>query len=331
MINEKSKNYSKTSENDPLRKNVKKNFELSTGVRLNLAFLPAGNFLMGQTEYETKSLILSFGREWHEKWCERELPRHSVLISKNFLMAESPITVEQFSIFIKETGYKTDSEKADWAYIWTGKEWEKTKGIFWQCDVHGENILNSNPDQPVIYVSWYDAVEYCKWLTVKYKKNFRLPTEAEWEYACRAGSELMIYSGNINFTGSLSVELDEIAWYSENCRANETTSVISTDPEKIKLHTKQSGPQTVRQKKPNIFGLYDMIGNVWEWCSDWYDEEYYSISPTNDPAGPELGSQHVLRGGSWFGDSRDCRAAFRGGKFPDYRSYDIGFRVIMEI
>ncbi len=316
------------SKNNSYNEDSLKIIELSNNIKIRLAFIPAGNFLMGQSDFENNAIILAFGRDWHEKWCKRELPQHPVFISNDFFISVSPITVEQFSVFVEDTGYMTDSENAGWSYIWKGLDWEKNKGVFWQCDVNGENILHTNSSQPVIYVSWHDTVEYCGWLTKKFQTIFRLPSEAEWEYACRAGSSEMVYSGNIDFTNPKeSTTLDEIAWYSGNCRAKESNGFFAENVLEKNNHIKQSGPKSVCQKKPNDLGLYDMIGNVWEWCSDWYDEEYYLISPEENPTGPEIGSRHVMRGGSWFSETRDARAAFRGGKLPDYRSYDIGFRI----
>ncbi len=167
-------------------------------------------------------------------------------------------------------------------------------------------------DKPVETVSWFEAVEFCNRLSEKYNQEpaykgkgeniewdrkslgFRLPTEAEWEYACRAGT-----------SGDRYGVLDNIAWYKDN--SNKST-------------------QPVGQKDKNEFGLYDMLGNVWEWCWDWY-KEGYDKDQRDNPKDPDNGSYRVIRGGSWRNDARLCRSAFRGDSGPDSRSYDVGFRL----
>jgi len=158
------------------------------------------------------------------------------------------------------------------------------------------------PDNPVDRVSWYDAIKFCKKFKEKYGVEIRLPYEAEWEYACRAGTSTKYYWGN---------KMDEdFCWYSGN-----------------------SGGEThpVGKKKPNGFGLYDMIGNVWEWCMDWYGSDYYSSSPVKNPHGPAGGEYKVLRGGSWFNTGYFVRTAFRSRYFPVNRSYLDGFRVVSSL
>ena len=127
-----------------------------------------------------------------------------------------------------------------------------------------------------------------------------MPTEAQWEYACRAGSKTRYCFGDD------ASKLDEYAWYGQ-------VSGGKTHP--------------VGEKKPNAWGLYDMHGNVSELCQDWYDDAYYAKSPTDDPTGPPTGSCRVGRGGSWFDDARYCRSAYRGGHGPGDRDYDLGLRV----
>jgi len=164
-------------------------------------------------------------------------------------------------------------------------------------------VMGNNPSRfegcdqcPVEQVSWNDAQEFISRLNSRVDDEFRygLPTEAQWEYACRAGT-----------TGDYAGNLDEMAWYSGN-----------------------SGSKTypVGQKKPNAWGLYDMHGNIWEWCQDWYDSGYYAKSPGVDPRGPEGGSDRVHRGGGWGDDGRGCRSALRGNYSPGNRFDYLGFR-----
>jgi formylglycine-generating enzyme required for sulfatase activity len=162
-------------------------------------------------------------------------------------------------------------------------------------------IMGSNPsdfkgdDLPVESVFWDDAASFCKKLSKKTGGKYRLPTETEWEYACRAGT-----------TGARYRDLDEIAWHSGNS-GNKTHPVAG--------------------KKPNALGLYDMIGNVWEWCADWYGEYEKADEGVTDPGGPSSGQYRVLRGGAWLNNEHDCRASFRDRLDPSFRSLHIGFRV----
>ena len=168
-------------------------------------------------------------------------------------------------------------------------------------------VMGKNPSHfkgaknPVEKVSWSDCVEFCNRLSRKTGQSVRLPTEAEWEYACRAGTTGRFYFGD-NDSG-----LGEYAWYTNN-------SGSKTHP--------------VGGKKPNAFGLYDMHGNVWEWCADWYDSGYYEQSPTDDPQGLRGGKTRVLRGGSWSDGPRLCRSARRFGYSPTGTHDSIGFRVV---
>jgi formylglycine-generating enzyme required for sulfatase activity len=152
----------------------------------------------------------------------------------------------------------------------------------------------------VIHVSWNDAVAYCEWLSEKTGKKYRLPTEAEWEYAVRGGQK----SKHYKYAGG--DELSELAWYNEN-------SGSKTHP--------------VGGKKANELGLYDMSGNVWEWCQDWYGD-YSSASQTN-PTGASTGTRRVLRGGSWGYPDWNCRVSYRYFNSPTYRNINLGFRLAL--
>ena len=172
----------------------------------------------------------------------------------------------------------------------------------------GEDYVKEGPDYPASYVSWDDAVAYCKKLSEKEGKTYRLPTEAEWEYACRAGTQTTRSFGNDEKV------LGDYAWYAKN----------AYDIDEKYAHQ-------VGLKKPNAFGLYDMHGNALEWCHDYYEEDYYQQSPINDPLGPASGSLRVLRGGSWGNLTRRTRSAFRFWVDPDRFSRSGGFRLVREL
>jgi len=228
-----------------------------------------------------------------------EKPVHTVTVS-DFWLGKYEVTVAEFEKFISTTGYQTDAEKGDGSYCWTGREWEKKVGVNWRCDAQGNVRKSSELNHPVIHVSWNDAVAYCDWLSKKTGQNYRLPTEAEWEYAARGGNK----SRGYQYSGSNN--LDEVGWYDHN-------SGIRTHP--------------VGQKRPNELGLYDMSGNVWEWCEDWYSSEYYQKSPQIDPQGPSSGTHRVLRGGSWLITPIYVRCSNRNHYVPAGRDPNSGFRL----
>ncbi|MGA1840150.1 MAG: SUMF1/EgtB/PvdO family nonheme iron enzyme, partial [bacterium] len=259
-------------------------------------FIKGGIFMMGSPESEV-------GRKEGETL-------HQVKLG-NFYMAKHQVTIAKFETFISESKCRTDADKDGGSYIWNGKEWIKKSGINWKCDTKGK--LQKNKEHPVIHVSWNDATEYCRWLSDRSNITFRLPTEAEWEYACRAGTKTPFNTGD-----------------------NLTTDQANYDgnfPYKSNPKGKYIGRTTpVGSYRPNSWGLYDMHGNIWEWCMDWHSQEYYDECKkkgiVENPEGPETGSHRVLRGGSWLADAPDCRSALRGSTDPVNRRGSIGFRLV---
>jgi formylglycine-generating enzyme required for sulfatase activity len=187
-----------------------------------------------------------------------ECPQHPVTIQP-FWMGRYEVTFDEYSAFV------LDMDRVEMP--------------------HDQNWGRGT--RPVINVRWNEAKAYAKWLKKVTGQPFRLPTEAEWEYAARSGGKPEKYAGGDN--------LDKLGWYSGN--SNGTT-------------------QPVGQKLANGLGIYDMSGNVWEWCQDWYDGEYYKNSPDKNPRGPATGAFRVVRGGSWNGVARYCRSAYRRGPRP---------------
>ena len=219
----------------------------------------------------------------------------------------------EYREFVEATGYATTAEREDGAYVWTGGKWEKKKDASWK-----NPYFEQTDDHPVVCVSWYDAVAYCNWLSMReglkaaYRvrgnevewgltaDGYRLPTEAEWEYGARGGKE----SKGFKYAGSNSAA--EVGWYNAN----------SGD----KMHP-------VGQKIPNELGIYDMSGNVWEWCWDWYASDYYAESPGPNPSGPSAGESRVLRGGSWNNNANNLRVANRNRNRPTNSNNNRGFRL----
>lgn len=260
------------------------------------ALIKGGTFLMG-----------SPGREVDRR---NDEVQHQVKVG-DFFMAKCTVTVAQFETFIAESLYQTDADKGGGSNIWTGKDWQLKAGVNWRCDVTGGE--QKDKQHPVIHVSWNDAVAYCQWLSKKLNATLRLPTEAEWEYVCRAGT-ITPFSTGKNLTTE-QANYDGNHPYNKNPKGN---------------YLQKTTP--VGGYLPNAWGLYDMHGNVWEWCQDWYDEKYYETCKNQgvveNPTGPEKGSYRVLRGGSWNSFAPRCRSAFRDGDDPAYRNNDVGFRLV---
>jgi len=256
--------------------------ELTNSIGMKFRLIQPGTFMMGSPASEA-------GRDSDER-------QHQVTLTQPFYMGVYPVAVGDFKRFVDKVGYKTEGERdGKGAYGWTGKEWKQDAKITWR----NPGFTQTDQD-PVVCVSWNDAQSYCQRLSEVEGKSYRLPTESEWEYGCRAGSSTAYCFGDGE------ARLGEYAWYDSN-----------------------SGNKThaVGQKKPNAWGLYDMHGNVWEWCSDWHGE--YPSGAVTDPTGASTGSYRVLRGGGWRYVAALCRSANRNGLGPSGRNDDLGFRLAL--
>ena len=225
-----------------------------------------------------------------------EKPRHHVTISKGFWLGQTPVTVAAYKKFVESTGGrmpKTQPFNPDW----------------------------KNEQNPMVDVTYRDGQAYSKWI------GGRLPTEAEWEYAARAGSTEPRYG-----------PLDEIAWFADNSgRAHlDSTRLWGYEQRhnyQLRLFENKNGTHDVGQKRPNAFGLYDMLGNVWQYTNDWYVENYYATSPARDPQGPPAPDplmQYVFRGGSWIDQPNHVRVSYRDGRGQGFQIGVDGFRCVWE-
>jgi len=273
----------------------------SLGVRL--AYIPAGKFGMGSPKDEPK-------REAQEK-------RHEVVLTKDFYLGVHEVTVGQFRAFVSDSGYMTEATRdgeGSWGITSTGK-FERDAKYNWK-----NPGFEQTDNHPVVDVSWRDAKAFCEWLSEKEKKTYRLPTEAEWEYACRAGTKTAYSFGDdpqdLLTTGNAA-----------DATARQTFKAWSLG---IKGKDSYAYSAPVGQFKPNRFGLYDMHGNVWEWCEDWYDPTGYSGQRQTDPKGPASGERRVHRGGGWSSAPERCRSASRIGRHHStYRGCYLGFRIVL--
>jgi len=251
-------------------------------VRSGSEFLtvPAGCFQMGN----------GFSDGYH-----LEKPVHEVCLD-GFSIAKYDVTVADFSNFVQGSGYITEAESSGGCYVHDGISWNMNPKANWR----NPGFKQEN-NHPVVCVTWKDAAQYAEWLSRKDKMTYRLPTEAQWEYAARGGGKVERYAGGD--------DVDALAWHSAN--ADGTTHPVGL-------------------KKPNALGLYDMSGNVWQWTGDWYSQSYYRQSPRDNPKGPSEGTKRVFRGGSWFYDARGVRASYRDFAPADYRSSYLGFRLVLD-
>lgn len=200
----------------------------------------------------------------------------------------------------------------------------------WQ-HVMGDNPSRFvDPERPVELVNWHEVTAFCEKLSGLLKATIQLPTEAQWEYACRAGTETATYAGPMKILGENNAPvLNDIAWYTGNSgfEFDLPNGFDSSGWQEKQFQHQLSGTRKVAQKCPNAWGLYDMLGNVLEWCAD--GQRFYSVKSVADPVGPtEDGSARVFRGGSWAGKARSVRAAYRHWGVRGNRVEDLGFRCV---
>lgn len=286
---------------------------ITNSIGMKLVLIPAGEFMMGSSE-SAETLAKALGDTKPEDF-KGEYPLHRVKITKPFYLGAHEVTLGQFLKFYHAANYKTEAERNGKGGVGYAGDKEKPFEQKPQFVAWNTGFPQTN-DHPVVNVSWNDAVAFCKWLSRKEGKNYHLPTEAQWEYACRAGTTTRYYYGD-DLAGI--VRVGNVADATAKGMFSEWKAVSGSDGY---LFTAPVG-----RFRSNEFGLCDMHGNVWEWCADWWNKGYYSTSPPNDPQGPTYGTNRVFRGGSWGYNPRSNRSADRNGGLPDYLVSDIGFRV----
>lgn len=262
--------------------------DLGGGVAMKLVWIPPGKFTMGTTKDEQDYIRKLHGNEAAERAAAEKL--HEVEITRPFYMGVYEVTQAEYE-----------------------KVMGKNPSTFSPKGGYKDRVAGQDTSRfPVEMVTWEDAKAFCDAMSKKFKKNFDLPTEAEWEYACRAGTRTAFCYGD-----ALSPKGADVGG----------TYGVAEDAPVL------SRSARVGSYKPNAFGLYDMHGNVSEWCKDWYAKDYYAKSPARDPQGPETGEggKRVLRGGDWLNLPSDARSAARAGRPPAEYWHYIGFRVVVRM
>jgi formylglycine-generating enzyme required for sulfatase activity len=275
---------------------------------MEFAWIAPGSFLMGQSQAERQELLRTKGQAGYDQYYQRET-QHHVTLTRGFFLQTGEVTVGQWRSFARATGYRTEAERDGGVYLWSNGGWQKRAGLFWEAPGFIQDDRH-----PVTCVSWNDAQEFIGWVNGSQGGVHRLPTEAEWEYACRAGSGTARYWGD---------SPDEACLYANvaDLRAKSANPEWTVHPCDDGFH--QTAP--VARYRANRLGLFDMLGNAYEWCSDWYGG--YPSAPVTDPGGPSGGAQRVARGGSWSAEPASARSAYRFAFAPDYRFDFLGFRL----
>ncbi len=273
---------------DWLGKKVVESVDLGGGVVLKLVLIPPGTFTMGSPARE-------------EGRFDDEGPVHEVELTQPFWVGKFEVTRGQFRRFVEATHYRTDAEKEGRDCTWRKTSFEQTE------------------EHPVVHVSWNDAAAFCDWLSRQAGTTARLPTEAEWEYSCRAGTTTRFSSG------AEESSLQRVANIADQTARAEPAG---SSMEAVSWEDGFAFTAPVESNRlPNAFGLCDMHGNVWEWCADWHDK--YPAGRQRDPQGPATGSLRVRRGGSFEDMPRNCRSAARGWIGPGYQDQTLGFRIVL--
>lgn len=291
---------------------------VTNSIGMKLKLIPAGEFLMGSgiSALEVENRFKAFGAKADQ--FAQEHPQHRVRIPDSLYVGIHEVTVGQFRSFVNDATYRTEPEKKDVG----GYGWNTQKEYFEVGEQYSWNNTGfpQSDSHPVVNVTWNDAQAFCHWLSQKEGRTYRLPTEAEWEYACRAGTDTLFWNGDD------PEGLAKIA----NVADGTAKAVFSSWTSCISAQDGYAFSAPAGSYPANAFGLHDMHGNVWEWCGDGYRQNYTGQSTVVDPKGPLSSPIRVLRGGSWNYEPNFVRSAYRKTAVAAYREAITGFRVVME-
>ncbi|MCC7420837.1 MAG: SUMF1/EgtB/PvdO family nonheme iron enzyme [Planctomycetaceae bacterium] len=306
---------------DAWAKHLKTSVEIENSIGMRMTLLPPGTYKRGSTPADIDAVV-SLDATFKKESSDDEQPQHTVRLTKAFRLGTTEVTRGQFRRFVNATGYVTEAEKDDGGYgynVAEGKFEGRDKKYHWR-----NTGFAQTDEHPVVNVTWNDAKAFVDWLSKEEGKEYRLPTESEWEYACRAGTTGMFSGGN-----TFDV-LDGIANIGER-----STRQIKGYDQSYSYSGFDDGYQftvPAGEFRANVFGLSDMHGNVWEWCGDGYDAKEYAKHAggiVEDPKGPSAEtSSRVMRGGSWDVTPGYCRSASRFSYSPGDRRNHLGFRVL---
>ncbi len=271
-----------------------------------------GCYQMGQTGQGKKALIQSLGKKQYQQWFGKELPRHEVCLD-GFWIGKYEVTVAQFRKFIEATNHQTAAEKRNWSYVMSSGRAKRQPDINWQ-----QPGYDQQDSHPVVHVSWFDARCMADWLSKNSEGQYRLPTEAQWEMACRAGKNTIRFWGDTpaeacQYANGYDIALKEkkkFPWPHHPC----TDGYATTAP--------------VGSFQPNAMGLHDMLGNVSEWCRDVFDKKAYRHHSRTNPFYKQGEGTRVVRGGGWYSAPHSMRCSVRRGNCPMNTDDALGFRLI---
>ncbi len=274
--------------------------DFTNSLGADMVRIAPGEFLMGspREEADRQAALMKEKKitSWYPESPKSEAPPRRTKITKAFHLGAHETTLGEFRKFAAETGYRTDAEKdGKGADGKVAGKWTTKPEFNWK-----DMGYDRTDDYPVVNVTWNDAVAVCEWLSKKEGRKYRLPTEAEWEYACRAGTSTP------SFWGDEDEKRNDHAWTGANSGG---------------------GPHPVGKLKPNAWGLYDMLGNVYEYVQDWWSPNPYDPAQSVDPAGPARGTAKIVRSTSWGTNAMHARSAFRGSAGLAHRNMRDGFRV----
>jgi len=266
---------------------------------MELVLVPAGEFMMGADN----------------EGGNQEKPAHKVKISQPYYIGKYDVTVAQFRAFAEAMEFQTEAEKGNGGVTLKDGKWEYVRGVNWQ-----DPGFKQEENHPVVVVTWNTAQEYCKWATKLAGRTVRLPTEAEWEYAAR-GPQSSKYPWGDKWEGIMANVADaSLRRAGFDMRWGE----IKEDD-----GFPYTSPVGHYEESASWCGAFDMAGNVWQWCQDYFNDKYYGESPAVDPQGPATGRDRVIRGGCWDASPFSCRSMHRFKNNPGTRNADHGFRVVV--